>query len=48
MERLKRLLQTIESTAPPSTRKAAPVVADACGEATYTTMLTTSMTLAAR
>ncbi|XQU70825.1 hypothetical protein OJJOAM_003614 [Cupriavidus sp. H18C1] len=36
------------STTPPSTRNAAPVVADACGEQTYTTMCATSSTVAAR
>lgn len=36
------------STTPPSTRKAAPDVAEESGEQTYTTILLTSSTLAAR
>src|SRR5665213_3923410 len=40
--------QAMVSITPPSTRNAAPLVADARGEATYTTILATSSGVAAR
>ena len=38
----------MSSTTPPSTRSAAPEVAEACMEQTYTTIFATSSTVAAR
>lgn len=40
--------QTMKSTTPPSTLSAAPVVADDCFDAAYTTILATSSTVAGR
>ena len=41
-------VQAIERTTPPSTRSAAPLVAEAWVEQAYTTMLATSSTVASR
>ena len=42
------IVQAIERTTPPSTRSAAPVVAEACSEHAYTTMFATSSVVANR
>src|SRR5690606_4619639 len=42
------IVQAIERMTPPSTRSAAPVVAEACSEHAYTTMFATSSVVANR